>query len=177
MLSLEWAGQAMSATITIEEFEARSYSVLADASQTIVKMAKESRVVTHYQVLRGLTSIGEDMRGLLAFFHTADMIHALESATPEQLGNIPARMRDVHDKIEQTISLIHSKKLGYWKSLYDTRVKKLETYNRELDSHVYVLTENQSLILLTKKDQDRILESLAKPPKPNESLRRAFAQK
>ena len=170
----------MSATLplTFDEFEARSYSVLADASQTIVRMAKESRAVTHYQILRDLTSICDDMRSLLDLFHDQNGIPALENATPEQLENIPIRMRAVHSKNEQIISTIHSKKLGYWKHLYDTRVKRLEAYNCELDSHAYALSEGpSSVLLLTKRDQDRILESLANPPSPNDALRRAFERK
>ena len=179
-LGMSGATPMMSATLplTFDEFEARSYSVLADASKTIVKMAQQSRVVTHYQILSGLTDIVEDMRSLLDIFHTAEMIPALENATPEQLENVPTRMRDVHGKIEQTISIIRSKKLGYWKRLYDARVEKLETYNCELDSHVYALSESQSsVLLLTRRDQDRILESLANPPKANDALRRAFTRK
>lgn len=165
-------------TLTFDEFEARSYSVLAVASHAIVRMAKQSRAVSHYLLLRDLGLICDDTRSLLEFFHESDSIVALEVAGPEQLGTVPARLRAIHGKIEQTVSLIRSKKFGYWERFYEARAKTLEAYNLELDSHVYALSESQSSVLfLTKRDQDRVLESLANPPKPNEALRRAFARK
>ena len=169
---------ALPLALAFDEFEARSYSVLAVASHAIVRMAKKSGAVTHYLLLRDLSSICDDTRKLLEFFHEADSIAALESASPEQLGTVPSRMRAVHGKIEQTVSLIRSKNFGYWQRLYEARAKTLEAYNIELDSHVYILSESQSsVLLLTKRDQDRIQGSLANPPKPNEALRRALLRK
>jgi hypothetical protein len=156
---------------------------MADASQTIARVAKQSRIaqgtrraVLWAQILLGVRSMSGIMRDLLDIYHAPDAILALEAATPEQLSRIVETMRHVHSKVEETIVMVHPTR--HWRRLYRPYLRKLKEYNDELDSHVRAFCASDSaLILLTKRDQDHLAESLLNPPEPNAALRRAFGRK
>jgi hypothetical protein len=176
-------GTATFDEITLNEIEWRSHAVMADAAQTIVRVVKQSRIaqrthreILYGQVLFGLRNMSGLMRDLLDIYHAPDAIIAIEAATPDQLSHIVEMMRDVHDKIDKTMGMVHPTR--YWRSLYRPHLAKLKAYNDELESHTRAFCANDSaLILLTKGDQDQLVEALFNPPEPNAALRRAFGRK
>jgi len=168
--------------ITFNEIQWRSHAVIADASQAIVRVAKQSRIaqrtrreVMYGQVLLSVRSISALMRDLLNVYHAPDAIRALESAKPEDLTKIIDTMHDVHAKVEQTVALIHPTR--YWRSLYRPYLESLKAHNDELESHrLAFCAAHSALLLLTPNDQYQLIRSLSEPGKPNAALRRAFGQ-
>jgi uncharacterized protein DUF1778 len=176
-------GTATFNEVTLKEIEWRSHAVIAGTAQTIVRVVKQSRVgqsarreILHGQILLNVRSISGLMRDLLNLFHAGDAIVTLEGVTPEQREHIVETLRDVHVNVEDTIARLHPTR--YWKKLYRSSVAKLKAYNAELEAHAsaFCATDSQ-LILLTKNDQDQLLDALSRPAKPNAALRRAFARK
>lgn len=167
------------AAITMNEMEWRSYAIMADAGHVISRIAKRPRVAhAHWSLLMNLGSCNEKIVDLLRLFHAPDSIETLELATPEQLTSLALKLRNVHEKIQQVINQFQAANLGNWRRAYQPKLAKLEQYDREISSHVDAFSQNESsLILLSRRDQEYLLESLLKPPEPNESLRRAFARK
>ena len=169
--------------ITLNEIEGRSHAVMAGASQAIVRVAQQSRIakVAQREVLYGkiflsVRSISGLMHDLLEIFHAPDVTRTLESATPEQLNHIVEMMYDTHGKVEHTLAIVHPTR--YWRSLYRPYLETMRAYNNELASHARTFSSSDSaLILLTKRDQDHLTDSLSNPPEPNAALRRAFARK
>jgi hypothetical protein len=168
--------------ITFNEIEWRSHAVLADASQAMVRVAKQSRIAAgtqrqfvYFQIYRNVRSMAGLMTNLLNLYHAPDAIRALEAAPPEQLHHIVATMTEIHDKVNQTVDSVNAPK--YWDKLYRPLLQQLTGYNDELASHAgaFLAKADSALILLSKRDQDQLLESLLNPPSPNASLRRAFA--
>jgi hypothetical protein len=163
--------------LTFSEIEWRSYAVMAEAGQTIVRVAQQSQIAQRArreflqaQIYFGIRSMSGLLRDLLDIYHAPDAILALEAASPEQLIHTTESMRDIHSKVEQTIARIHPTR--YWRSFYRPFLKSLKAYNDELATHACAFEANNSaLILLTKKDQDHLVDSLLNPSRPNDTLR------
>jgi hypothetical protein len=168
----------MSATITLNTLEGLSYSILADTSQTIVTVAKDSRfAVKHYHIIRHLKSINTKMRELVSILHTPESIRVLESIPTEQLATLAELMREVPIKTVEMIGQIRSLPLGYWVRFYRPHLLALEASNSELYAHVTAFTSaDLRPILLTKEEQAELVASLLNPGKPNGTLRRAFSR-
>ncbi|MGA9804833.1 MAG: hypothetical protein WA383_21295 [Terriglobales bacterium] len=167
------------ATIKFNELEWRSDAVQAAAGRMISNVAKHSELAfLHLRFLGDLRSINEKMIDLLAYMHSPEAISILESAAPEELDRVSMKMHDVHSKMRVLILEVRSADLGFWNRVYVSRLNKLEASNHELCSHVEAFrAANSSLILLSKRDQEFLLESLMAPAEPNDALRRAFMKK
>jgi hypothetical protein len=169
--------------ITLKEIEWRSHAVIAGASQTIVQVVKQSRIaqrtrreVLYGQILLGIRNLSGLMRDLLDLFHAQNAIMTLEAATPEERGRIVETIRDVHASVEETTARLHPTR--HWRKLYRLYVEKIKTCNAELESHANAFSAiGSQLILLTKNDQDQLMDALLRPSEPNDALRRAFARK
>lgn len=169
----------MSATITFDELEYRSYSVMAAASEAIVKVARESRhSVTHYKIVLSLRAVSRDMKDLLAMMHSKESIVVIESASLEQLSELAQRLSEVHAKVVQAIAKIRSRRSGYWGHLSQSPLTTLERYNNELDAYVRAFKDAEPrLILLSKADQEQLLAAILTSTGPSAELWRAFELK
>jgi len=164
------------ATMEFNELEWCSYAVQASAGKVICNVATHSKLAfQHYAVLMDLSSVNECMLNLLKCLHSPATIKALEASTPEELDHLSAEFQDTHNRLRVVVLKIRSFNLGFWKRLYFSRLDKLEAYNRELFSHIEAFkATDSSLILLSKRDQEFLLESLLAPPKANDALHHAF---
>jgi uncharacterized protein YicC (UPF0701 family) len=164
------------ATMTFNELEWRSDAVTASAGQVISEIARNSKL--HYRVLLDLRSVNDKMLDLLRHLHSPESIKNLESATPDKLQELVDKMKNVHGKIRILIAHVESWDLGYWRRFYRSRLETMATYNQELAMHAEAFaTPEKSLILLSKRDQEFLLESLMAPAEPNDALRRAVARR
>jgi hypothetical protein len=168
------------AIITVNELEGRSYTILANASHALAaipSVAKHSRqAVRHYLFCLRLGKIAGQLEELMAYLHTPESIVALESAQPERVVRLGQIMREIPVKSFELVSMIRSADLGFWQSSYERHTKRLESSAGEASAHISVFLEGTPLVLLTKVDQDRLVESLLNPPEPNARLRRAFGR-
>lgn len=163
------------ATMKFNELEWRSDAVQASAGQVISEIARNSKV--HYRVLLDLSSLNGKMLDLLQYLHSAESIKTLESAAPEELQELGAKMQHVHGKIRILIANVKSWDLGFWRRFYYSRLETMAAYNKELCSHAEAFRmPDSSLVLLSKRDQEFLLESLLAPAEPNDALRRAFTK-
>jgi hypothetical protein len=166
------------ATMKFNEMEWRTDAVQASAGRVISSMAMHSKLAfQHYDILKRLSSVNDSLSELLNYLHSQEAIKILEAAAPKELERIGVKMYEVHCKVRVAAAQIRSINLGFWKRLYFSRLDKLEAYNRELSFHSEAFKATDTpLLLLSKRDQNFVLESLLSPPKPNEALRRAFGR-
>lgn len=171
----------MTATITFNQLEGRSHSVMAEASQTIVRVRQQSSLaVTHWRVLRSLKWMNSNLQKLLFQFYAADTILTLEAASTEQIHGLAVTVGELNLKMREVLTSIHSLdgKIGYWSTLYRPHVRGLEKQTLEVAALADRLAATDApLVLLTKDAQDHLVKTLLDPPEPNAALRRAFARK
>jgi len=170
----------MQAAITFNELEWRSDAVGASAGRVISNVAKQSTLAArHYHLLLGLRSINDSMTDLLHTMHSPECVKVLESASPEKLLELGQRILEVQSKVRMAIVEIRASDLGYWRNLYNSRLKSLEIHNKELTAHgeTFRNSADSPLLILSSKDQDFVLKSLTSPSQPNDALCRAFERK
>jgi hypothetical protein len=163
-------------TMKFNELEWRADAVQASAGQMISAVARHSKLAFyHYGLLTDLTAIGNTMADLVRYLHTAEAILCLESSTPEELDRFGSKLHEVQGKVRILCCQIRSTDLGFWRKLYTSRLDRMEASNREIIAHAEAFkATDSSLILLSKRDQEFLLESLMAPVEPNDALRRAF---
>ncbi|MGC2271839.1 MAG: hypothetical protein WA555_00940 [Candidatus Sulfotelmatobacter sp.] len=164
------------ATMKFNELEWRADAVQASAGQMISTVARHSKMAfRHYGTLTDLNTISDKMAELLRYLHSPEASACLESCTSEDLNRLGSKLHEVQGKVRIVVCQIRSMDLGFWRKLYYTRVDRLEASNRDLIAHSEAFkTVDSSLILLSKRDQEFLLESLLAPDEPNDALRRAF---
>jgi hypothetical protein len=169
--------------LVFNEIESRIYAVMAEATQTLGQVVKQSQIVqsTRTDILFGryllaTRSISGKMRKLIGGFHTADAIKTLEAARPEDLESLAERMLVLHKKVKETLDAIRPPR--YWRELFRNTADELNAYNEELAAHAHAFEmKSGALLVLSKNDQDILVDSLLNPPQPNAALREAFAKK
>lgn len=170
----------MATAITINEVEWRSDAVQASAGRVISAVTQHSLLaVMHLEVLLRLHySVNRNMETLLKFLHSPESVRALENAPLDKLAEMGDKMRHVHGRVRCAVAQISSVDLGWWEVFYRPVLTKLDAYNAQIVAHADAFCSNDSApVLLTKQDQDFVLECVANPREPNEALRRAFARK
>jgi hypothetical protein len=166
----------MEATMKFNELEWRSDAVQASAGQVISYVARNSKLaLLHYGFLSSLGSINNQTLDLVNYMHSPEAIANLEASTDFERERIREKMMDVSNKVRVMICQLRNADFGFWKRVYTKRLEELETANKALYSHAEAFGAiDSSVILLTKRDQERLLESLMAPDEPNDALRRAF---
>lgn len=151
-------------------------TVFNDTSQVVAEIKKRSLLnFQHYLVTRKLASANQCLRSALDSLHTPEAIHTLALANGTQMLDLAARMEHVHTKVEETLGLIRSIRLGFWERIYKPHIANMQRGNQELLAHIAAFKDSETgLILLTKRDQEAFLTLLENPPEPNEALRSAF---
>jgi hypothetical protein len=167
--------------ITFNEIQWRSHAVIADGAKAIVKAASRSKIANgvrlqtlYFQIYQNVRSMSTLTNEILDLFHAPEAIMAIEAAAPEDMQTIVETMNRVHAKIEQTLQQVKPPK--YWGKLYKPVFDRLSANNVELRSHSLAFADkaHTALILLSRRDQLCLLESIQNPPEPNAALRRAF---
>ena len=172
----------VSAAITFDELEWRHHSIMADTSQALVRLHQHSKLaITHWRVLHLLKSSDGRLEDMLARFSDPDTLIVFEAASVEQLRSLVVNLRQLDEKVAELVRAIRAleKDLGYWRRFYRTRGQVKEQLRLRLVAQIEALspTHGASLILLTKTDQEHLVNALLTPAEPNEALRRAFARK
>lgn len=165
------------ATMKFNELEWRSDAVQASAGQMISRLATHSKeAFGHYSILLGLREINKQMTELLSYLHSPQAIRVIESSSEEERNRIGAKMHTVAGKVRVGICQLRESDIGFWKRVYLPRLEMLSAANQELCSHAEAFMAADSLIMLSKRDQDFMLESLMAPDEPNDALRRVFTR-
>jgi hypothetical protein len=164
--------------IAINELEWRNAAVTASAGRVISNLAKQpASAVIHYRLLAGVRTVNGAVSELLTQMHSEASIAALEAALPEQRVTLGQQLENAHDKIRMMIATLRVANLGYWKRFYTPKLDILESWNRELRAHSDALKDTDaSLLILSKGDQEFLLDALLNPKEPSEDLRRTFSR-
>jgi hypothetical protein len=166
----------MTSSITYYEMEYRSFAVLAKTAKTSSALrTKKPTVVTNVILLWDLITLGYLVRHLLKLFHRPDAVRnrLLETATPEQLESLAARMEFSHSRTAQIICRFNGIK-GEFPG-HSAALEELERRNEEFGALLAAIRSDESVaILVSARDQERIIRSLLDPEPPNEELVSAF---
>ncbi len=166
--------------IALNELQWRSAQITASAGEAVARVLRQPiSALKHYSVLRSLNTVTATISEFLTFIHTADSIAALEAAAPEQLHDIGRQLEDACSKLQMLIAKTDVfSRAGTWRRWYAPRLEKVSDSNRQLRTHANALrSRDSSLILLTKRDQEFLLEELLNPKEPSEDLRRVFKRR
>jgi hypothetical protein len=162
----------------LTQLEWRGYAILADTFKVIATVAtpSEARWVIFYYGLRStLKSIAANMREMGGFIHSRESVVSFEQATLDQLGSIVFTMENVHRKTVDMVKVVRSIDAGAWSVIYARQLDAVEAYSLEIENRAKSFRQTDSArLLLTKRDQDILVESLLNPPEPNDALRQAF---
>ena len=165
--------------ITINNIEWRSDAVRAKSGQLLSMAYKHAKIsILHISILREIKSLTLSMKDLVASLHDPKAIFVLESASREDRSKIGANLRNTSDKVQMTIAGLRAVDGGSWKKMYTSRIADLENVNREYCAHSKAFkNQDAELLMLSKADQDFLIEGLINPKEPSEDLRRVFARK
>lgn len=169
----------MTAAMTLRDLEGQSYSILADASQVIVRVREQSSLaLRHFQILRLLRTLAPNTRKLLMRMREPDTVSVLERAEPTEIKPLAEAVRKLQTMRDEVVRDLHALdgRTGYWRKLYRPLARDLERQNLEVAALADAL-EATPVLLLTKASQDAIAASLVNPPDPNTALRRALARR
>ena len=170
----------MTATaLTFNSIEGISYRILKEATDSVKINAKQSSLaIKHFRLFQSTKAMVADMFDLLETLHQPSVVIAIESADPEVTQDIGETILRVCHKTTAIVATMRSTNFGYWEKLYRQPLEKLETYSTSLESHARAFTRNDlAVVLLSREDENALLESLLNPPQPNEALRRSFAKR
>jgi hypothetical protein len=165
--------------IALNEIEWRSDAVAASAGRAISNVATHTLAgIKHLRILNAMSVIRDALTELLRHLHTEDSITALENATPEQRIKIATKFCEINDKVRLMFAASENVHLGYWKPWYTPKLNAIKLLNSELVGHSEALKDTDAaLIILSKKDQEFLLEAILNPKEPSEDFYRVFARK
>jgi hypothetical protein len=178
--AIELESEMSTNEIALNELEWRSAQITASAGEAFSKVLRQPvSAVRHYRVLKSISGAIQAINEFLALIHTTDSITALESATPEQRSDLGRQLDEAYSKLHLLIARTETlSRTGSWKHFYAPRLEKICDCNRQLKAHANALRDSDtSLLLLTKRDQEFLLEALLNPGEPAEEQRQAFTRK
>lgn len=169
------------AAIALNELEWRNAAIAASAGEVVSQVIRQpASAIKHLRVHRKIDVVTEATNVLLTLLHAPQSIAALEAVTLEQRHTLGRQMKEAHQKIHMLIAKTDAFSQGRtWSHLYAPHRAKLAAANRQLEAHANSLcdSDDASLILLTKQDQEFLLEALLNPKEPSEEMRRVFARR
>jgi len=166
--------------IALNELEWKSARITASAGEIVSNVLRQPiSAARHHRVRKSINVVIEAISEYLTLIHTRESITALEAATPEQRDSLSRQLGDAHDKLHMLIAQTRAiSRTGNWRRWYAPRLEKIIDSNRQLGAHASALRDSETLpILLTKCDQEFLLEALLNPKEPSEDLRRVFARR
>lgn len=166
-------------TITFNEVEWRSAEVTARSGKIFSTAAHHARLgIRHLGILHSLGDLSEAMKGLLAYLHEEEPRKVLEMASQDQRQGLAEKLRDSHDKVQMMLARLRSTDHGHWERYYRRKYAVIEGPNLELCALSDALKNYEcEVIMLSKRDQDYLLQALMNPKEPSEDLRGVFARK
>lgn len=166
--------------IALNELEWRSARIAASAGEAVSLVLRQPiSAVRHYRVLKSISAAIEAINEFLELIHTSSSITALERATPEKRSDLGRQIDEAFSKLHMLIARTEMlSRSGSWKHWYAPRLERITDSNRQLKAHANALRDSEgSLLLLTKRDQEFLLEALLNQEQPAGDLRQASARK
>ncbi len=161
--------------VTYEEIEYRNYAVLAKTARTSIALRNRSSFLKrHLSLTWDLVTLEVQVRSLLGLYHAPIVVRSrmLENASTEQLACLAAQMESTHERLSRVVEVLKDKLEG---SFYDILIEKLERRTEEWGALIEsIRTEGSTTILLTERDQAKLIRSLFELSEPTDKLTEAF---
>lgn len=175
--TIELNSASIDSSVVFYELQSRSYAVLADTGRAIRSVTIHSKLsVKHYELCTGLKSLVKKMNALVDVLHTPESVVAIERMSPENLLKALEPMRKIPTQLTELVDDLRTVNLGFWKPLYERQLRPLEQRSRALEVHLQVLSTHP-ILLLTKSDEEQLLQAILNAPEPSLALRRSFTSK
>lgn len=171
----------------LREFCLSTSSVVEANSQRIAALlqAKGDLPATDHSLQQSCKKIANSLRvmtdlvsKLVDSFHRPDVIRAVERHCENgPLDEIIALLADSLKRSHETAVLARQVTIPfpYWAEVWTRNLQNLESRNEELAAHIRAFSSGQKVLLLTREQQEQLIDMLLDPPEPSPGLRRLLA--